>query len=34
MPQENPSLWFGALESALIFFAILACIGVSFLMGE
>lgn len=31
---SEPSLWIGALESASVFIAILAAIGVSFLMGE
>lgn len=34
MPHENPSLWIGALESALVTLAIFAAIGASFLMGE
>ena len=32
--MTEPSLLIGALESALVFFAVIACIGVSFLMGE
>lgn len=32
--MTEPSLWVGALESALVTIAIFAAIGASFLMGE